>query len=925
MNPKCPSTAARPFHVDARGVRRRTLLCLAIGAALGGPAPAAVAMAVAAPVGSAGPPDASADAGGSSVGFDPSFLSGGGRNVDISRFERGNAVPPGVYNADVFLNGNWVGRRDLHIALPAGATSAVPCLDQDLFDQLGLRAVKLAAPAPVDLHDPSVCTGLASLIPGASMDFDLSELRLDVSVPQAYMNQAARGYVDPKYWDAGVPAALLDYNVNAYRSTSGGYSMNSVYLGLNSGFNAGLWRFRQSSTATATSGFNGPSSSTRWQSIQTYVQRDIPSWTAQLTLGDSYTDGQVYDSFAIRGVQLATDDRMRPDSMSGYAPVVQGVAQTNARVTISQNGIKLYETTVAPGPFSINDLYPTGYGGDLLVTVTEANGISHSFTVPYAAIPQLLRPGITRFSISAGQLRGLSIGHEPTVAQLTLQHGFNNLLTGYAGASAFDGYGNLLAGMAVNTALGALSMDAAASRTALPGASTQSGHSFRLTFSKIIPATQTSFTVAAYRYSTSGYLDITNAAIARDYMRRGLDAYTTVLPPDQLGIDGVTTSSMLTPAQLAALGGTAYNPAALATVLTRQRNRFALTMNQALGSYGSVYVNATTVSYWDRSHTTQYQVGYSSSFKRVNYAVSMLRARDQWGRLDNQVMLNVSLPLGDGPHAASFNTALTHDDTTGTQEQATVNGSWGEDGQFSYGATASHSSGESGAGSSGSLNGGYRSPVAVLGASVGAGNGYSQASATISGSMVAYPGGVLFGQSLGDASAIVYVPGADGARIGNASGVRVGSSGYALVPYLRPFVLNTITIDPKGLPLDVQLDSTSAQVAPHAGAITLVKFKTQEGRSAVMHVTQPDGHPVPFGAEVFDASDLSLGIVGQAGTVLVRGVKPAGTLNVRWQDSKGQSITCSLHYALPPRHKGDDALYEAIPATCSPVTTGVKP
>src|SRR5256885_9527612 len=108
------------------------------------------------------------------------------------------------------------------------------------------------------------------------------------------------------------------------------------------------------------------------------------------------------DSTSFRGIRLNSDDRMLPDSQRGYAPLVRGVANTNARVTITQNGIKLYETTVAPGAFVINDLYPTGYGGDLQVSITEANGAVRSFAVPYAAVPLSLREGQDRYSLTAG-------------------------------------------------------------------------------------------------------------------------------------------------------------------------------------------------------------------------------------------------------------------------------------------------------------------------------------------------------------------------------------------------------------------------------------------------------------------------------------------------------------------------------------------
>ncbi|WP_157699308.1 fimbria/pilus outer membrane usher protein, partial [Serratia marcescens] len=47
------------------------------------------------------------------------------------------------------------------------------------------------------------------------------------------------------------------------------------------------------------------------------------------------------------------DDNMLPPNLRGYAPEVTGVAKTNAKVTISQQGRVLYETTVAAGPFRI--------------------------------------------------------------------------------------------------------------------------------------------------------------------------------------------------------------------------------------------------------------------------------------------------------------------------------------------------------------------------------------------------------------------------------------------------------------------------------------------------------------------------------------------------------------------------------------------
>jgi outer membrane usher protein len=51
-----------------------------------------------------------------------------------------------------------------------------------------------------------------------------------------------------------------------------------------------------------------------------------------------------------RGAQLASDDNMLPDSLRGFAPIIRGIAQSNAQVTIKQNGYTIYQSYVARGP-----------------------------------------------------------------------------------------------------------------------------------------------------------------------------------------------------------------------------------------------------------------------------------------------------------------------------------------------------------------------------------------------------------------------------------------------------------------------------------------------------------------------------------------------------------------------------------------------
>lgn len=902
---------------------RRVLLCAGIAAALvswAGVSRAAAANgadASASPVAASG---ADANASGGYADFDRSMLSGAGQNTtDLSRFEHGNPVLPGSYSTDIYLNNVWVGRGDVRFAASSAKASATPCVDSKLLDVLGLHPAKLSDATTAQLKDPTACVSIDSLIQGASMVFDMTQLRLDTSVPQAYMNQMPRGYVSPEYWDAGVPAALLNYNFNSYRSSSQGQTQTTSYLGLNSGLNLGPWHLREDATVNWQSATSTSKARRQWQNIDAYIQRDLPSLRAMLTIGDSYTDGAVFDSYGIRGVQLATDDRMLPQSLQGYAPIVRGVANTNAKVTVRQNGVQIYQTTVAPGPFTINDLYPTGYGGSLDVTVTEADGRVTTFSVPYASVAQLLRPGITRFDVAVGELRNATINNKPAVVQATVQHGFNNVLTGYAGIVGSQGYAAALIGGAIDTRYGALALDITQADAHIPGYATQSGQSMRVTYSKIIPSTQTTLSVAAYRYSTGGFLSLTQAAEAREYAREGINAFNYVLPSNVPTIDGVPQQSVLTPAQQAALTGSTFtNNPILSTGVERQRNNFTLSLSQRLGQNGgSIYTNLTASDYWNNhGTTTQFQVGYNNHFHRFNYGISATRSVDPLGHYSNEYFVNFSLPLGDSPHAPTFMLNLTHDQGGTSQDQAIVNGALGSDNQFNYSATATH--GSNGGGNAGSVNVGYRSPYAVFDASYGNGSGYSQASVGVTGVIVAHPGGVTFGQPTGDTIGIIYVPGAAGAQLQSAPGARVDRFGYAVVPYLVPYNLNTVQIDPKGLPLDVQLDATSAQVAPYEGAVVMLKFKTENGRALIVRAKLENGQALPFGAEIFNEKGTSLGVVGQGGQILVRGVNQSGQLSVRWQDDNGAEQSCSFTYQLAPRIKGKRAkAYEEIQATCT--------
>jgi outer membrane usher protein len=813
------------------------------------------------------------------VQFNDAFLQGtASEPIDVSRFNKGNLASPGSYRADLYVNELWIGRTEIVLRQVGNDSRNVqPCFDQALLERIGVDLNKLSAQASARLADgkANACVLLPELIDDATATFDNGELRLDVSVPQIAMIRSARGYVDPKYWDEGVPAARLQYNANVYQSNSLGYASTQGYLGLNMGVNAGPWRFRHTGNLTYDS-HNG----SEYQSIQTNVQRSIVPLKSQLVIGDAFTDGTMFDSVGFRGVQLASDDRMYPDSQRGYAPTIHGIANSNARVQIRQNGNIIYETTVSAGAFEINDLYPTGYGGDLEVSVTEADGSVHVSKVPYAAAVNALRPGVTRYSVTAGEYRNPTVHDTPPLVQATVQHGFSNLLTGYGGLTFAQGYASAVAGLALNTDYGAIGLDVTHAKTQLPNQGDRSGRSVRLSYSKLVAPTNTNLTVAAYRYSTGGYLSLADAMALRD-------------------LDSSNSGDVMNGVP---------------------RGKAQVTLNQALpAGYGSFYLSGSTQDYWNRSgRDTQFQAGYNNSYKNVTYGVTASRQLNlDTGKWDNRVMLTVGIPLGKNPRAPYSTTSLQHDSSGASTMQETVTGTLGRDNAFSYGMNVTRNAGApTGNATSGGGNVSYVSPMATLTANASKGHDYSQVGAGVSGGVVAYSGGVAFTPAMGETVAVVEAKDAAGARIANGAGLRVDPWGHAVVSNLTPFARNQIELDPKGLPVNVELKSTQQQTAPTAGAVVKVKFDTaNNGRAAIIQATQSDGSPLPFGAEVVDAEGSAVGTVAQGGRIIANGLKSdSGVLTVRRGANAGND--CSLSYSLPKTEADAGRDYARADAQC---------
>ncbi len=790
--------------------------------------------------------------------FDRSTLVGGAQNMDLSIYSKGNPVIPGKYNVNLYVNDVWVGKREFEFKKVENSDIAEHCFDLEQLMNLGVDIAKIKS------REKEKCSLINAWIPDAVSRMNPSDLRYDISIPQAYLKRQARGYVPPEMWDRGINAGYLGYNFNTQHTTNNHISQENSYLSLNGGLNLFGWQFRHNGISTWYEGQNN-----QYTNLNTYAQRSFPSIRSILTIGQSNTSGELFDSFGFTGVQLRSDDRMLPETQTGYAPVIRGVAQTNAIVEVRQRDQLIYQTSVAPGEFVIEDLFPTGYGGNMDVTVREANGQIQRFSVPYASLTQMLRPGHDRYSVTAGQVRDKRLLKEDNFAQATYQRGINNHLTGYIGSIISQNYQAYQLGSAIGTPIGAVSLDMTHSTTDLleGDQKTVKGQSYKISYSKFWIPTNTNFTLAAYRYSTSGYYTFQDANSAQDYIRRGF----------------------------------------LGANVTRTKSQFQLSLNQNLWkNWGTLYATGTWNEYWNNSgQRTDYQVGYSNHYKLLNYNLSAQRTTDMYGKRDDHYYLTLTMPLTFKKRSATI-TQMVSDNGNSTS----INGAINDDRTFNYGLSVNDIGYNR---TSGSANLQYISPYTTGNVSASTGRDFHQYGLTLTGALVAHSHGLSFSPNNVDTLVLVHAENAEGAAINNSVGVKVDPWGYAVVPYVTPYRINEIMIDPKGVSDKVELMSNSLQLAPYAGAIAKAEFKTKSGFPLLIKAKTPNGEALPFASNVYNSKGEAVGVVSQGSQIFIRTDKKQDTVVVKWGDDETKQ--CHVTYDLNSKALPDTG-YKVIEEQC---------
>lgn len=790
------------------------------------------------------------------------------KNIDLSQFSRGGYIMPGTYGMVVHINKTDLPEMPIPFYAPQGdPNGSRACINRALVDQFGLKERVLK---DLTWWHQDECLDEAS-VAGMEVRGDLATSSLYVSIPQAFLEYTADNWDPPSRWDEGIPGLLFDYNVNAQsqqqlKQGTRGYSLSGNGT---AGANLGAWRLRADWQANLNHQTgSGQSTDKQLDWSRYYAYRALPALRSKLTMGENYLESGLFDSFRFTGASLVSDDNMLPPNLRGYAPEVVGVARTNAKVVISQQGRVLYETQVAAGPFRIQDINDA-VSGELNVRVEEQDGSVQEFVMNTANIPYLTRPGSVRFKLAAGKpsdWRHRSRG--PLFGVGEFSWGISNGWSLFGGALMGGDYNALSMGIGRDLmALGALSFDVIQSRASLPQEDKAlTGGSYRLSYSKSFDEYDSQVTFAGYRFSEKNFMSMSEYLDARYY--------------------GARTGN--------------------------SKEMYTITFNKHFRDWGlSAYVDYTHQSYWDRPVNDRYSLTMSRYFdmgRFRNVSVSMSAYCNKYNGIeDNGAYLSLSMPWGDRS-TVSYNTTVNRNDTThrvGYYDRVDEHNNY----QLSAGSS------RSGANVSGYYN--HEGDKARMSANASyQQNRYSALGMSAQGGMtLTAEGGALHRAGMpGGTRMLIDTNGVPEVPVrGYGSTTNTNAWGKAVIGDVNSYYRNKASIDLNKLGDKAEATRSVVQATLTEGAIGYRQFDVIAGEKAMAVIKLADGSEPPFGATVMNARKQETGIVNDGGSIYLSGIKAGETMTVHW----GGNPQCEVRMPTP---LPADMLMNTLLLPCHPLS-----
>lgn len=554
--------------------------------------------------------------------------------------------------------------------------------------------------------------------------------------------------------------------------------------------------------------------------------------------GDAITGGLPWTRpVRFGGLQMQRNFALRPDLVTLALPSLSSSAAVPSTLDVYVNGLKTFSQDVDAGPFQVNNLPVLTGGGTARVVLRDAAGREIESNLPFYASAKLVRPGVTDFSLDAGfprfEFGTESMSYDPKpIASASLRRGVYDWLTLEAHAEA--GANLINAGIGAVTRLGSwgvLSMATSAS---------ESGGAFGVQSYAALDAQVWGVSFHASSQRTFGdYQDLASV-----------------------------TAPALTPSVRNAIGSLAIGakpPKAIDTI------SLSLPLTFDKSSLGLSYVHIES----DQSRRSDIvSASYSRSlFKTASVSISAFVDLDN--RKSSGVFVGVSIPLGGSVSTATSVSSTPVGTSVSVDATKPLSAEPG-----SYGWRLHDSEGGKIEDRLASVS--YRASAARMEANVRQEGTKARATAQVEGAIVTMGNGLFFSNRIDDAFAVVDTRAPNVAVFYENRPVgKTDSQGQLLIPGLKSYQRNKISIDPRDLPLDAESPTSKNIVAPADRSGVRVDFGVKTNvKAAIVVLSRQDGKLIPAGSEGQLVGGQPF-VVGYDGKAYITGLAPTNTVLIR--------------------------------------------
>jgi outer membrane usher protein len=286
------------------------------------------------------------------------------------------------------------------------------------------------------------------------------------------------------------------------------------------------------------------------------------------------------------------------------------------------------------------------------------------------------------------------------------------------------------------------------------------------------------------------------------------------------------------------------------------------------GRMGTAGLSYTSLTYADGQRAQVLSGNYSLSVRdRAFVSVYAIHSRFSETGRDTSLGFNLTVPFG--PRSSAYLQAGTDGTRAEVRGTPPVSGGWGY--------RLANSTGNNGRQQAEAQ---WRGDVGEMTAQVDHAGGQTGMRVTGRGGLLIADGALFPTRQMESGFAVVRVPDQADVRVYQENRLvgRTNARGTAIIPDLRPYEVNRLSISAADIPIDVRMPEDQLLVVPRYRGAVNARFVAIQEHPGTIIVVMPDGKPVEAGSGVSSGAEKSF--VGNEGEVFLQNLHAGMVLTV---------------------------------------------